>query len=110
MNLPTQTVNNSLQKLNYVKRIKYSVDKQTFNVKNSEQLIQFERVKICVLLRRFEFICHAEHLKTTLHEIHGGLCFRLNDDPGIKLSPKGQCLMFVFCRSLRGSTRVFLQP
>ena len=31
-NLPTHTVNNLLQKLNYVKRIQYSVVKQKFNI------------------------------------------------------------------------------
>ena len=38
-----------------------------------------------------------------MHETHGGLCLRLNDDPDIKHSPEGQCLMFIF-----GSTGVFL--
>ena len=30
-----------------------------------------------------------------MHEIHGGSDFKLNDDPGIKLTSAGQCLMFV---------------
>ena len=31
-----------------------------------------------------------------MHEFHGGSDFRLHDDPGIKLTSVGRCLMFVF--------------
>ena len=30
-----------------------------------------------------------------MYEFHGGSDFRLHDDPGIKLSSLGRCLMFV---------------
>ena len=42
-----------------------------------------------------------------MHEIHGGPCFRLNDDPGIKLSSVGQCLVIVFGWSHNGVTGCF---
>ena len=59
-NLPTHTVNNLLQKLNYVTQFQYSVIKHKFNIINimcenfrtmscvlcNIQLIQFERVKL----------------------------------------------------------------
>ena len=36
------------------------------------------------------------HFEYEMHENHGGLDFKLHDDPGIKLSSVGQCLVFVF--------------
>ena len=38
-----------------------------------------------------------------MHEIHGGLDFMVHDDPGIKLSSVGPCLMLVFSWAYCGS-------
>ena len=39
-----------------------------------------------------------------MHEVHTGSFFRLTNDPAIKFSEMGQCLMYVFGWAYRGST------